>query len=71
MNVIWTERADRDLVRHWLYLADINQAYPERVEARLNEAASLLGRFPYLGRLVRRTIRDLSVPDVQHVVRYR
>lgn len=71
MKVIWTQRAEDDLLRQWLFLSERSTSHAERVEARLNAAARLIGEFPYLGRLVRRTTRELSLPDVQYVIRYR
>lgn len=71
MNVVWTDRAEADVLRHWLFPAQRNVPHAERVEARLREAGELIGGFARIGRPVWRTTRDLSLPDIQYVVRYR
>lgn len=71
VKVIWTQPAEDDVLRHWLFMAERSAAHADHVEARLNAAAELLGSFPLIGRPVRRTIRDISLSDVQYVVRYR
>ncbi|WP_174278501.1 type II toxin-antitoxin system RelE/ParE family toxin [Sphingomonas bacterium] len=71
MNVVWSERAEHDLLRHWLFLAERSTFYAERVEARLRSAAALIGTVPFMGRRVVRTTCDLSLPDIQYVIRYR
>ena len=71
MKVLWTQKAETDVLQHWLFLAERNVAYAERVEARLRATGDLIGKFPLIGRPVARTIRDMSLPDVQYVLRYR
>jgi plasmid stabilization system protein ParE len=71
VKVIWMQPAQDDVLRHWLFMAERDESYAERVEERLNAAAELLGDFPLIGRRVHRTTREWSVPDVQYVIRYR
>ena len=71
VRVLWTQRAEDDVLRHWLFLAERNVGHAQRVEARLRAAADLIGGVPLIGRRVVRTTRDLSLPDIQYVMRYR
>lgn len=65
------QSAEDDVLRHWLFIAERSVPHAEKVEARLRQAALLIGAFPLIGRRVHRTTRDLSLPDIQYVLRYR
>ena len=56
----------------WLFIADRNAAYADRVEARLIKRADSLARIPGQGRRVSGSdARRVSIPDVQCVISYR
>lgn len=45
--------------------------HADRVEARIHDRVDTLKRFPYLGRLDKRTqTRFLSIPDIQFLIDY-
>lgn len=72
MRVIWSRAAVADKDAIWLFLADRDLAYADKVEARLDSRAALLSQFPRLGRPVPDSdLRELSIPDTQHVIVYR
>lgn len=72
MRVDWARRATEDVQRLWLFLADRDPGYADRVEARLREAADLVGKLPRIGRPgATPDTRLWSVIDVQYVLEYR
>lgn len=72
MRLRWTTGALADLESHWQFLAERSVDHADRVEARINDRADALKRFPYLGRLDKRTgTRFLSIPDIQFLIDYR
>lgn len=72
MRIVWSGSALADKDAIWLYLADRNVAYADKVEAKLDARTASLLRFPKLGRPVPGSdLRELSIPESQHVVAYR
>ena len=72
MGLRWTAGALADLETQWQYLAERSVDHADRVEARINDRAGALKRFPYLGRLDKRSgTRFLSIPDIQFLIDYR
>jgi plasmid stabilization system protein ParE len=71
LRLRWTTGALADLENHWQFLAERSVDHADRVEARINDRADTLKRFPYLGRLDKRTgTRFLSIPDIQFLIDY-
>lgn len=71
MRLRWTEPAEADLHRHWMFHADRSIDYADRVIARLRERADALLTQPGMGRPVSgRPVRELSIPDIQYVIVY-
>jgi toxin ParE1/3/4 len=72
LKLAWTLQALHDKDRIWLFHADRDVAYADRVEARIDARAAMLERFPWIGRPVPgRDLRELSIPDVQYLIAYR
>lgn len=64
--------ARADLVRIYLFNAERNARWADRVEARLLERAEALTISPFIGRpMPEPGVRRLSVPDIQYVMDYR
>jgi plasmid stabilization system protein ParE len=71
LRLRWTDPAEADLHRHWMFHADRNIGYADRVASRLRERADALLVNPSIGRPVQgRPVRELSVPDIQYVIVY-
>ena len=49
-RLLWTARAEEDLIDIWIYIARNNRSAADRVLHALNERSSLLARYPELGR---------------------
>ena len=72
MRLEWGRCADEDVHHLWMFLAERNVAYADRVEARLKQAAELIGTMPLIGRAgATSETREWSVVDVQYVLEYR
>jgi len=65
LRIAWTlaARLHRDDI--WLFLAERNVDYADRVERRIAARVSMLERFPKLGRPLpgKDDMRELSVPE--------
>ena len=71
MHLDWSAAAWRDLARIWDHNSSYSDARAARVEDRIIECVASLLDFPYQGRPVRgATTRDLSIPDIQYLIRY-
>lgn len=71
MIIDWTAEAEIDRDRIWFFNAGRSVELAERIEARLDDRVATLSGVPGQGRPVGRTRRQLSIPDIQLVVRYR
>ena len=72
MRVEWSSRAEDDLLAIWTFLSDRSINLADMIEARINDAAELLGKFPHLGRVGQTPeSREWSLPDIQYVLEYR
>ena len=73
MNVRWTERAYRDVVAIYDYIADRSETYAESVSARLLARPNQLTNFPNSGSIVpeysRSDIRELFVHSFRLIYR--
>jgi plasmid stabilization system protein ParE len=64
--------ARADLARIYVFNAERNAQWAERVEGRLLQRAEALTISPYVGRpMPEPGVRRLSVPDIQYVMDYR
>lgn len=71
LKVKWARGARADQQSIWLFLAERNTDYADRVEARIEERIETLAQLPRLGRPFAATGRRLlSVTDIQYVVEY-
>lgn len=56
----------------WTFVAERDVARVDRIATEIRRRCDILIRFPRLGRLVLRDqARDLSLTDMQYVIRYR
>lgn len=68
----WGRRADNDAHRIWMFLAERSVAHADRVEARLKQAAEVIGTMLLIGRAgTTSETREWSVMDVQYVLECR
>ncbi len=71
MRLIWSAPALADKDAIWLYLADRNIDYADRVETRIETRAASLLRFPHQGRPIPESdLRALSIPDTTQSIRF-
>ena len=64
--------ARADLARIFVFNAQRNMDWAERVESRLLQRAEALAAAPHVGRATAEPgVRRLSVPDIQYVMDYR
>ena len=71
MKVEITRRAEDDRHRIWMFQSDRSMVQAYGVYERLEQRIASLGSFPKQGRPLRDGTRELSVPDIQLVFRYR
>ena len=71
MKIIVTPQAEKDRHRIWMFQADRNIAYADRVNVRFEQRLVSLASLPRQGRPVRGNMRQLAIPDIQLVLRYR
>jgi toxin ParE1/3/4 len=72
LKLIWSRSALADKHAVWLYLADRSVELADSLEARIDSRVASLSRFPWQGRPTPGSdLRELSIPDTQHVVVYR
>ncbi len=72
MRLRWSQRANADLERLWLFVAAFSPDRADMIEATLHRRIELLLTFPKIGRIVRAPdVRAISLPDIQYVVTYR
>ena len=71
MRVVWSHGARADLARIHEFNSAWSELWATRVDARLLERASALGRTPFMGRRAdNQDKRFLSVPDIQYIILY-
>ncbi len=73
MNVRWTERASKDALGIYDYIADQSESYADSVYVRILSRPEQLERFPYSGSVVpewnRADVRELFVHSFRLVYR--
>lgn len=71
LKIDWTSTARADQHRIWMFVAEYNVSRADRIEAPLEARIATLAGVPEQGRPVAGEMRQLSIPDIQLVVRYR
>lgn len=71
MRIDWTGEARADQHRIWMFAAEHSVPRADGIEERLETRVASLAGVPGQGRPVAGNLRQLSMPDVQLVVRYR
>ena len=71
LKIIWVPEAEADRDRIWFFLAERSVEWADRVEARIDDRVASLSGVPRQGRPAGRSHCDLSIPDINLVVRYR
>lgn len=71
MRVVWTSRAQRDLIAIVDYIRADNPAAAERVGNKIVEAGASLSRMPRRGRLSRvKNGRELVLAPLPYIIEY-
>jgi len=66
----WTRRAEADLDTIWHFIASRDVVRADALDAYIRRRAERLASFPGLGRPIGKGVRDLSLTDIQYVVRH-
>ena len=71
-DIVWTQRARRNLDEIGAYIAQDDPAAAERTVRRILERISVLGFFPHSGRVgTVETTRELVVANTPYIIIYR
>lgn len=72
LKLIWSQQALKEREAIWQFLAEVNVAYDDKVEARIVARTERLPVAPFQGSPIGKTDqRKLSMPDIQYVIAYR
>lgn len=71
MNVVWRDRARRDVESAFTYISRESSSGAHRIRSQILHSVEFLAEWPEMARAGRDGFRELAVPHTRYIVIYR